>query len=97
MKAIVLSCAVLAASAPAQVFGEPFRLKAGAGFVDADVGHAAPYLHDLDGDGKRDLLVGQFGQGKLRIYRNRGTNEKPDYAEHTWLEAESQVVTTPAS
>jgi hypothetical protein len=96
MKTIVLTCAALTAHAGAQTFGEPFRLAAAGGFVDADVGHAAPYLYDIDGDGKRDLLVGQFGGGKLRIYPNKGTNQKPDYAEHTWLEVESQVVTTPA-
>src|SRR5688572_10729046 len=96
MKTIVLTCAALAAHAGAQALGEPFRLKAAGGYVDCDIGHAAPYLYDLDGDGKRDLLVGQFGEGKLRIYKNQGTDAKPDYAEHAWLEVESQVVTTPA-
>jgi hypothetical protein len=97
MKTIVLTCAALTAYADAQTFGEPFRLEAAGKCVDADVGHAAPWLHDIDGDGKRDLLVGQFGDGKLRIYKNKGTEAKPEYAEHAWLEAEGQVVTTPAS
>ena len=42
------------------------------------------------------FLVGQFGEGKLRIYRNTGTNQKPDYAAHTFLEAGGKVATTPA-
>ena len=96
MKELLLPCALLAASATAQSLGEPFRVKAAGKFVDTDIGHAAPYLYDIDGDGKRDLLVGQFGEGKLRIYKNKGTDSKPEYGEHEWLEAEGQVVTTPA-
>ena len=50
-------------------------------------GHAAPFVGDLDGDGKRHLLVGQFDDGRLRIYRNRGTNTRPRYDSFTWFEA----------
>ena len=64
-----LACAWIATGVAAQAFEAPFRIKAQDGWVDTDVGHAAPYLYDFDGDGKRDLLVGQFGEGKLRIYR----------------------------
>ena len=35
-------------------------------------GHSAPFVGDFDGDGKRDLLVGQYHEGRLRVYRNRG-------------------------
>jgi len=34
----------------------------------------------IDGDGVRDLLVGQFGEGILWIHRNEGTNGKPKLA-----------------
>jgi hypothetical protein len=36
---------------------------------------------DFDGDGVRDLLVGQFGGGLLWIYRNEGTDAEPRLAE----------------
>jgi hypothetical protein len=48
--------------------------------IDTDVGHAAPFVADFDGDGVNDLLVGQFGDGILWVYRNEGTNAAPKYA-----------------
>ncbi|MDO5977842.1 FG-GAP repeat domain-containing protein [Flavivirga spongiicola] len=40
--------------------------------------HAAPFLADLNGDGKRDLIVGSY-DGKFRFYQNHGTNSDPKY------------------
>lgn len=70
----------------AQDLEKPVRIEG----IDADIGHAAPYLYDIDRDGKRDLLVGQFGEGKMRIYGG----EKPDRLE--WFKAGGEVATTPA-
>jgi hypothetical protein len=58
----------------------PVRLEADGKPIDTDVGHAAPHLADIDGDGKLDLLVGQFGDGILWIYKNIGSNTAPRYA-----------------
>ncbi|MCI0747754.1 MAG: hypothetical protein L0Y58_20295, partial [Verrucomicrobia subdivision 3 bacterium] len=44
----------------------PFRVEAGGKPIDVEIGHAAPWVADFNGDGKFDLLVGQFGNGKLR-------------------------------
>lgn len=35
-------------------------------------GHAAPFVGDIDGDGRDDLLVGEAYTSRLRIYRNTG-------------------------
>ena len=61
------------------------RLKADGKLIDTAVGHAAPFLYDLDSDGDRDLLVGQFGEGKLKFYFNTGTDKKPLYGKPEWF------------
>lgn len=42
-----------------------------------------PALFDWDGDGKLDLLMGEFETGKkesnIKVYLNKGTNKKPKY------------------
>lgn len=58
----------------------PVRLEAAGKPIDTNIGHAAPFVCDFDGDGVKDLLVGQFGQGILWIYRNEGTNSQPRLA-----------------
>ena len=58
-------------------------------------GHAAPFVGDFDGDGKLDLLVGQFHDGRLRIYRNVGTNREPKFDSYTWFEAGGKIASVP--
>ncbi len=80
----VLTLALLAAAPPAPDQAAellpPVRLKAAGKPIDTDVGHAAPFVADFDGDGVNDLLVGQFGDGILWVYKNVGTNANPKYA-----------------
>ena len=58
----------------------PVRLEAAGKPIDTYIGHAAPFVCDFDSDGLKDLLVGQFGEGILWIYRNEGTNTEPKLA-----------------
>ena len=76
---LVVASAALAGtvSAGTEEFEEAIRLQAGGEFIDVEIGHAAPFVDDFDGDGLKDLLVGQFGSGQLWIFPNTGTNEKP--------------------
>jgi hypothetical protein len=92
----VVAAFVMAAPLLAQGLLPPVRLEAGGEPIDTDVGHAAPGVVDFDGDGKRDLLVGQFGGGKLKIFRNVGTEAKPRYDGFVWFEAGGAVATVPA-
>lgn len=68
-----------AAKDPGNRLADPVKLIASDEAINVDVGHAHPLMADLDGDGVRDLLVGQFGGGKLRLYRNAGTNAEPSF------------------
>ena len=61
-------------------FAPPVRLEAAGKPIDTEVGHAAPLVVDFNGDGKNDLLVGQFGDGVLWFYKNIGTTARPQYA-----------------
>lgn len=72
-----LALSLILQSPPTAEFLPPVRLEADGVPIDTDVGHAAPLVCDFDGDGVRDLLVGQFGDGILWIYRNEGTNAEP--------------------
>jgi hypothetical protein len=105
-------------AAPASELGQPVRILAGSVPVDASTGHAAPYVIDIDGDGIRDLLVGEFGNtrfddsrlpphvvsrsgpnyfaaGKLRIYKNHGTNTGPSFRDFTYLKAKKEDASVP--
>jgi hypothetical protein len=75
----------------------PVLLQDGKGPIDVEVGHATPYVVDWDGDGKKDLLVGQFGDGKLRIYLNKGTDAEPKFDGFTYLQAGGKDASVPVS
>jgi len=75
----------LAAAEPNEL-APPFKLQVAGKTLDVGgVGYAAPFVGDFDGDGLRDLLVGQFAEGKLRIYRNTGTNAQPKFDKFDWF------------
>ena len=74
-------------------FEPPVRLKADGVAVRVESpGYAAPCWADVDGDGKKDLLVGQFNKGKIRIFKNLGERK---LAGGVWLMAEGQVAEVP--
>ena len=65
----------------------PFLAMAGGKPIKVDIGHAAPIFADFDGDKMPDLLVGQFGEGKLRIYKNIGSRTQPKFDKFEWFQA----------
>lgn len=80
----------------ADIFHQPARLQAAGEFINVDQGHSTPFIHDFNKDGKRDLLVGQFGGGKLRIYLNTGSNKEPVYETQRWFKTEGEFGTVPS-
>ena len=97
--ALLLAAGLLAlpATAPAgDDLAPPVRLLAGEAPISADVGHAAPCFHDLDRDGKRDLLVGQMGNGQLLVWRNEGTDTAPTFAASSVFRVDGKDATVEA-
>jgi hypothetical protein len=82
-----------AAGGGAAEFEAPVRLKAdGAAIRVERPGYACPCWADVDGDGKMDLLVGQFNGGKIRVFKGLGRGE---FAGGTWLQAEGKAAEVP--
>lgn len=74
-------------------FEDPVQLQADGELVKVDQpGFACPSFADMDGDGLKDLLVGQFDGGKIKVYRNLG---KQGFADGEWLQAEGQTAEVP--
>jgi hypothetical protein len=89
MKTTLLSSLLIGsgmALAAAAEFQSPFRLTADGQPVRVESpGYAAPCWADIDRDGKKDLLVGQFNEGKIRVYKNLGGGK---LAAGAWLQAD---------
>jgi hypothetical protein len=86
-----LVSALLATEGAAQsdpVLSAPQRLKAGEEWIDTgkEIAHAGPQLHDVDGDGLQDLVVGNFA-GHFQVYRNVGTRTAPAFESRGRLKA----------
>ena len=74
-------------------FEPPVRLKAGDAAIRVEApGYAAPCLADVDGDGKMDLLVGQYNKGKIQVFKGLGGGK---LARGTWLQAEGKAAEVP--
>jgi hypothetical protein len=74
-------------------FAAPQRLKAGGKYVRTEEpGWAAPCWHDVNRDGKKDLAVGQFADGKILICL---AEKDGALAAGTWLEADGDVASVP--
>jgi hypothetical protein len=92
----ILASLLAAATPVADDLAPPVQLRAGGHPINVDMGHAAPFVADLKGDGQMVLLVGQFGQGKLRLYPNIGSRNEPRFDRFDWFQAGGQVVSLPA-
>ena len=88
----LLGCAAVCAATEPR-FHAPVRLKAGGVPIRVEApGYAAPCLADMNGNGKLDLLVGQFNKGKIQLFKGLGGGK---FATGTWLQAEGKPAEVP--
>lgn len=74
-------------------FGPPMKLMAeGKPIQVVSPGFACPAWADLNGDGKPELLVGQFQDGKIKVYPHL---EGVNFAPGEWLQADGKDATVP--
>ena len=59
-----------------------------------DIGCPTMCVTDWDGDGKKDLIIGEFDPSqKVRFYKNTGTNPAPVFTAYTYLKAGTADIT----
>ncbi len=78
-------------------FEEPVRIEAGGKVVSVDSpGYACPTMADVDGDGKEDLVVGQFRNGNMQFCKNIAAEGKaPEFATAEWLKIDDARLEVP--
>lgn len=94
-----IAAALLLAVSSAEAFGafeEGVRVQADGEIIDVAVGHLVPCFTDWNADGKRDLIVGQFSGGKIRLYLNQGTDKEPVFKGFEFLKAGGAEISLPA-
>ncbi|MFI5401409.1 MAG: hypothetical protein ACHQ1G_00515 [Planctomycetota bacterium] len=91
-RALVLFAAVATAAAEGDL-EKPVRLEAGGVVIDTGkyIAHAGPLFADYDGDGKADLLVGNF-KGHIQLYKNVGTRVAPEFKDEGLLSVGGEPV-----
>ena len=82
---------------PSFHFQTPQRVRAGGDIVAVESpGFACPTMADVDGDGKQDLVVGQFRGGNMQFCKNiADVGQPPQFAKSTWLMQGSQRLEVP--
>jgi hypothetical protein len=88
----MFATATLAALASLPVLAPPAPILAAGKPISVQVGHAAPNWRDMNGDGLADLVVGQFGEGRIRVYLNVGTRTEPKFRDFYHLKADGQII-----
>jgi hypothetical protein len=78
-------------------FAAPVTIQAG-GVNLSVTGYSVPSMADWDSDGASDLIVGEkttAGEGKVRVYRNSGTDEAPVFGAFVYAKSGGSDLSVP--
>jgi hypothetical protein len=75
-------------------YGEPFYLWDQNGPICAEY-YGSPSVADWDGDGLKDLFLGEFMYGRVHFYPNQGTNDSPVFTFSTYMMMDETIITVP--
>jgi hypothetical protein len=79
--------------------GAPLELHSGE-YIQADGAPlsvaimSAPTVADWNSDGKKDLVVGQFSEGKIRLFTNLNTHADPVFGSGAYIQSAGSDITT---
>ena len=74
-------------------FEDPVRIEANGKPIRIESpGYASPCWADANGDGKKELLVGQFNGGNIRVFVHEGGMK---FAKGLWLMSKGKAATVP--
>jgi hypothetical protein len=92
---VIALCALLGlAAGQLPVFHGPYGIADNG--TPIDVGwYGAPSMYDWDGDGQKDMIVGQYEYGYIRFYQNIGSDPSPTFNGFTYLSASGSQITLP--
>jgi len=83
----ILLLFLLLSFVPSYAFRLGTKLEVNGSPIDIEVGHLVPNVADWNNDGKKDLIVGQFNQGKIRLYLNNGTDSDPRFDNYEYIQS----------
>ena len=95
MAGLVLAFGLLCAAEAAE-FQPGVKIEADGKPIHFEFGQLVPSAVDWNGDGKKDLLVGEFEEGKIRLYLNQGTDNAPVFKSFTYLQAGGEHISLPS-
>ncbi|MCK5034861.1 MAG: hypothetical protein KAS73_03130 [Candidatus Sabulitectum sp.] len=84
----VLFSTLVFATAPDFLTGQ--RINATGGQIDVICSDAA--VADWNGDGKKDLVLGVYSWGRLRLYTNTGSDSSPQFGSYSNLQADNTAI-----